>query len=225
MAKERPSARPGATSRRDLRRSRDTVLFGEVWRRKGLSQRDRSLITVACLIALYRTNELPVPPWESDRERRQPRRDRRDDHPPRLLFGLADRQHGARNRSRGPSTGNREITQRKKNRHAWYSLTRTPRCSLRGSARAENRQTDRRHHPPVGDLHLRLRSLAVSRPQSDYLRRWRWAMSIAASSRRSGARSRRFAPVSSSSGPSVSRTTLARIAASAFSRPACSASS
>ena len=37
----------------------DTVLFGEVWRRKGLSQRDRSLITVACLIALYRTNELP----------------------------------------------------------------------------------------------------------------------------------------------------------------------
>ena len=37
----------------------DTVLFGEVWRRKGLSQRDRSLITVACLIALYRTNQLP----------------------------------------------------------------------------------------------------------------------------------------------------------------------
>jgi 4-carboxymuconolactone decarboxylase len=37
----------------------DTVLFGEVWRRKGLSPRDRSLVTVACLIALYRTNELP----------------------------------------------------------------------------------------------------------------------------------------------------------------------
>src|SRR5216684_2929617 len=37
----------------------DKVLFGEVWKRPGLSPRDRSLITVACLIALYRTNELP----------------------------------------------------------------------------------------------------------------------------------------------------------------------
>jgi 4-carboxymuconolactone decarboxylase len=37
----------------------DRVLFGEVWERPGLSQRDRSLVTVACLIALYRTNELP----------------------------------------------------------------------------------------------------------------------------------------------------------------------
>ena len=37
----------------------DNVLFGEVWERPGLSPRDRSLITVATLIALYRTNELP----------------------------------------------------------------------------------------------------------------------------------------------------------------------
>jgi 4-carboxymuconolactone decarboxylase len=35
------------------------VLFGDVWERPGLSKRDRSLITVACLVALYRTNELP----------------------------------------------------------------------------------------------------------------------------------------------------------------------
>ena len=35
------------------------VLFGEVWERPELSKRDRSLITVAALIALYRTNELP----------------------------------------------------------------------------------------------------------------------------------------------------------------------
>jgi Uncharacterized homolog of gamma-carboxymuconolactone decarboxylase subunit len=33
----------------------DNVLFGEVWERPGLSKRDRSLITVATLIALYRT--------------------------------------------------------------------------------------------------------------------------------------------------------------------------
>jgi 4-carboxymuconolactone decarboxylase len=37
----------------------DNVLFGDVWQRPGLSPRDRSLITVASLIALYRTNELP----------------------------------------------------------------------------------------------------------------------------------------------------------------------
>jgi len=37
----------------------DKVLFGEVWKRPGLSPRDRSLITVASLIALYRTNEMP----------------------------------------------------------------------------------------------------------------------------------------------------------------------
>lgn len=37
----------------------DTVLFGDLWKRPGLSPRDRSLITVAALIAGYRSNELP----------------------------------------------------------------------------------------------------------------------------------------------------------------------
>ena len=37
----------------------DRVLFGEVWKRPGLSPRDRSLVTVAALIATYRHNELP----------------------------------------------------------------------------------------------------------------------------------------------------------------------
>jgi len=37
----------------------DTVLFDDVWQRPGLSPRDRSLITVASLISLYRGNELP----------------------------------------------------------------------------------------------------------------------------------------------------------------------
>ena len=37
----------------------EKVLFGDVWARPGLSPRDRSLITVATLVALYRTNELP----------------------------------------------------------------------------------------------------------------------------------------------------------------------
>ena len=37
----------------------DKVLFGDLWKRTGLAPRDRSLVTVATLVALYRTNELP----------------------------------------------------------------------------------------------------------------------------------------------------------------------
>lgn len=37
----------------------DRVLFDDVWQRPGLSPRDRSLITVAALVAGYRQNELP----------------------------------------------------------------------------------------------------------------------------------------------------------------------
>jgi 4-carboxymuconolactone decarboxylase len=37
----------------------DRVLFGDVWKRTDLNPRDRSLITVAALVAGYRTNELP----------------------------------------------------------------------------------------------------------------------------------------------------------------------
>ena len=36
----------------------DGVLFGDVWARPGLSPRDRSLITVAALVALNRTEQL-----------------------------------------------------------------------------------------------------------------------------------------------------------------------
>ncbi len=36
----------------------DRVLFGDVWERKELSKRDRSLITVAALIALNRPEQL-----------------------------------------------------------------------------------------------------------------------------------------------------------------------
>src|SRR5215468_10246347 len=36
----------------------EKVLFGDVWERPGLSKRDRSLITVAALTALYRPEQL-----------------------------------------------------------------------------------------------------------------------------------------------------------------------
>jgi 4-carboxymuconolactone decarboxylase len=38
----------------------DRLLYGEVWERPGLSARDRSLITLAALVALYRPDELPA---------------------------------------------------------------------------------------------------------------------------------------------------------------------
>ena len=41
-----------------LGRLRDEVLFGDVWEQPELTKRDRSLITVAVLTALYRTDEL-----------------------------------------------------------------------------------------------------------------------------------------------------------------------
>jgi 4-carboxymuconolactone decarboxylase len=34
------------------------VLYGDLWERKGLSKRDRSLVTVAALIATYRPEQL-----------------------------------------------------------------------------------------------------------------------------------------------------------------------
>ena len=42
----------------ELGRYRDDVLFGQVWEGPELSKRDRSLITVAVLTAMYRTDEL-----------------------------------------------------------------------------------------------------------------------------------------------------------------------
>jgi len=37
----------------------DNVLFGDIWERSGLSKRDRSLITVAALVSMYRLEQLP----------------------------------------------------------------------------------------------------------------------------------------------------------------------
>lgn len=36
------------------------LLYGEIWERPGLSKRERSLITTAVLMALYRTDQLRV---------------------------------------------------------------------------------------------------------------------------------------------------------------------
>jgi 4-carboxymuconolactone decarboxylase len=37
----------------------DKLLFGDVWENTALSPRDRSLVTISSLIAMYRVNEMP----------------------------------------------------------------------------------------------------------------------------------------------------------------------
>lgn len=41
-----------------LGKLRDEVLFGDVWEQPELTKRDRSLVTISVLTALYRTDEL-----------------------------------------------------------------------------------------------------------------------------------------------------------------------
>ena len=36
----------------------ESVVYGDIWERPGLSKRDRSLITIAALIAMYRGDQL-----------------------------------------------------------------------------------------------------------------------------------------------------------------------
>ena len=63
MPQEQPTTEETIQKRKDfvpkLMELNEKVLFGDIWERPGLSKRDRSLITVAALVALYRTNELP----------------------------------------------------------------------------------------------------------------------------------------------------------------------
>ncbi len=59
MAKDQPTLDQIRDFAPKLMEVTDDVLFGDIWERPGLSKRDRSLITVATLTALYRTNELP----------------------------------------------------------------------------------------------------------------------------------------------------------------------
>ena len=43
----------------------DKVVFGDVWERKALSKRDRSLVTVSALVALYRPDQLRGHLWRA----------------------------------------------------------------------------------------------------------------------------------------------------------------
>ena len=62
-----PTPQPASSARDEVRpvapkliELSETVLYGDVWERPGLSKRDRSLITVAALVAMYRGDQLPI---------------------------------------------------------------------------------------------------------------------------------------------------------------------
>lgn len=57
--------RPATSARDEVRKVApklieltEKIVYGDVWERPGLSKRDRSLITVAALIAMYRSDQL-----------------------------------------------------------------------------------------------------------------------------------------------------------------------
>ena len=57
-AQSAPAQHPLAEIAPKLVELTNEVLFGDVWERPGLSPRDRSLVTVTTLAALYRTEQL-----------------------------------------------------------------------------------------------------------------------------------------------------------------------
>ena len=94
----------------------EKVVFGDVWERPGLSKRDRSLITVATLVALNRTRAARRASRARAQQWRHQGRDRRAHYPSRVLCGLAVRHVG---RAVPPRTCSRR---RSKKRNAWRRI-------------------------------------------------------------------------------------------------------
>ena len=69
----------------------DDVLFGDVWKREGLSPRDRSLITVSVLAATYRPDQLNSHLRLALENGLNQGRTRRGPHPLGLLCRMAQR--------------------------------------------------------------------------------------------------------------------------------------
>ena len=121
----------------------DEVVFGDIWERPGLSKRDRSLITVSALVALYRTEQLPIHLRLALDNGVTQERDRRGDHAPRVLRRLAERVHGhqsSRNRSSRKRTANGRVAA-----SILYSSTST---LVARTGRARSRQPAARVGPP-----------------------------------------------------------------------------
>ena len=83
----------------------DKIIYGEVWERPQLSKRDRSLITCGALMATRRFGTAARPPRPRADQRRDQGGDQRTDHPPRLLFRLADRDDRGDDRKGGVRGG------------------------------------------------------------------------------------------------------------------------
>ena len=78
----------------------ESLVYGDIWERPGLSKRDRSLITVAALVALYRPDQLKGHTARAGQRRHQGG-DRRAHHPSGVLRRLAQRHVGRQDRQAG----------------------------------------------------------------------------------------------------------------------------
>lgn len=59
MQTSQPTVRQALAGAPKLAELTEQVLFGDIWARAELAPRERSLITVAALVALYRPEQLP----------------------------------------------------------------------------------------------------------------------------------------------------------------------
>lgn len=59
MQTSKPTVRQALAGAPKLAELTEQVLFGDIWARADLAPRERSLITVAALVALYRPEQLP----------------------------------------------------------------------------------------------------------------------------------------------------------------------
>ena len=108
--------------------------------------------------------------------------------------------------------------------NARNSSVRAPRRPRRGPPGPDDREADRRDHPPRRHLRLRVGPVAVPRHRAGRPGRSRWATSTSASSRRSAATSAPSSPATSSSAAFFASDNTCEICRPATRRAACTGS-
>src|SRR5712664_2097850 len=104
---QRPDSFPAVPTLEDVRavspalaRYTQGPLLGDLWKRLGLSPRDRSIVTLSALIRAKSSDRVAVPFESRARQWREARRDFRDHHASRVLFQVGECHVGRRDRER-----------------------------------------------------------------------------------------------------------------------------
>jgi 4-carboxymuconolactone decarboxylase len=158
------------------------VVFRDLWLRPGLAPRDRSLVTVAALVASGQSAQITYHPRAGHGQRTDPGTGVRGADPAGVLHGLAQGVHRAagrqgRIRQPHPVIGHKDLTEPElprlqhllgvmKGRPSCEEPSlRRPRRTARGAPRAGHRRTYRRDRPQRRHLRLRVGSLGLPRHQ------------------------------------------------------------